>query len=1125
MLVKINELCNKNSPYYQLGVRWNGIETIEKHGILEIVDINSVKYVELEKLLKHIEWEKKFLKEHLIDLEVWEVLGSSANKDTLRTSGIKRLISMSEQGLIEMVELNYQLLSIRDNKYKNIKRFFRKASVEKFLYDYIKLNEAMNLMEKKDLGYTLKILVSKNIPIVKLSKKYDMTFAKRKDVEQLVRNGENKLSNEEVREKTIHTDLPEFLNKTQVKILLGLNKKLKLLLELGVMNVETKIINNKVYYNKSQLINFRQKQEAWEKTFLKGHLIDLEVWELFGSKSSRDTLRSNGISKLIELAEQGKFEYVQLNYPLIFNSEKKYENIKRFFRKESVEIFLNTHYKLNQAMEILGRKSSSEFLKFLKSKGIEIIKVTSKLDMMFVSKLDIHQLIENKNERISEEEKLKRDLENAKFLNRKQIMSYLNITTKRLNQMLDKGLIQVEKKISNNLTLYRKERVIKLKEQQEKLLKILQDKWYTRNEVLEKFNYDPDGYDIRKIKIPVLVASHDNYINKRIVYLKSSVKEIYENIKYNQHYYTDVGTIYDNVQHRLQMDNLTFPKSLCETEHLWDIYVKAKSKKWNPHNYDDKMQRINIIVTLTKELSSSLTKEIFNCSSKELNFLFFNKIVSLHLQKYLFSFLQAIHLSQKMQNKVTFKITQLNNPYDREQKRITKDLYSPKEYRGFFEYISIPKNVSLHKRKAIESIKMAVQANEEKKNINNVYDRYDSAWLFVILHLTNIWRTPDYTNFPRVSFKDTSIEPTIEWIENNKISKPDAERLLRRLQIKTYKFSKNNLDRYLFIPDKLLMAFAYAITLCEIRTRLLNDNDQSIINFMTSDNRFKNKPKDSFFKAFKSNVSFETLKMNRTLYSFTLTISKEENGPHELEILKQFRGHKNIETTNIYLLFTQEEINFLTSQLFSRNDHFGFIADTFTNILFGETTSLEEKTKLNNDLIDSFGDIFKLEALANFLLTSTNDEEILKEIILEMDSQEIQQKYEEILFMQLPSKQKDVQCLIGHVNCPYPGRNCLGGCHYSIPHFYAISELSRQLWNDFEFILNEFSTLKYKGDKERFLINFAGRLKLFKRAGLKYGEVVYEFLKLDKEKWRMLLSNLPEEWQQFVSYNKVLIKN
>lgn len=638
MLVKINELSNKNSPYFQLGVRRRGTEILEKHGVLDIVDINRVKYVELEKLLKHVEWEKNFIKEHLIDLDVWKLLGSNSKKDSLRSSGIKKLISLVDLGLIDMVELKYPLISIRDNKYKNIKRFFKKSSLECFLRDYIKLNDAKKLMGKSGFQYTLSIIREKGIPVIQLSEKYDMTFVNKEAVMQLIEDGQNKLTREEVKGQLNIVDLPEYISRNQAKLYLGFtNKKFEQIIKLGLLKVETIESNGKTLYKKSQLVDFKKIQEIWEREFIKDHLIDLEVWERLGSNLPKDTLRSGGIFKLIELADKGYIEFVNLKYPLIFINEKKYENIKRFFTKSSIVNFLCNYIKLEEVMEKLGKSNLIDTNKFLKVNEVEVVKIGFKLELAYVNKFDFECLIEKKSKKITSEEKLQQDLEESEYLNRKQVMAYLNLTNKRIKQFLDTGLLRVEKKVHNNLTLFSKSKVIKLKEQQVKLLSIINEKWYTRNEVLEKYNYDPDAHDVRKTKVPVLVASDVKFLNKRIIYLKSSVEENYKRLQYNQQYYMDVGTIYDNVRHRLQMENFTFPNHLRETEKLWGIYIKSKSSEWNPNTYDDRLQRINIFVNLTKDMITFLTKEIFNCSSKELNIAFFNKKIQLHYQKHLYT--------------------------------------------------------------------------------------------------------------------------------------------------------------------------------------------------------------------------------------------------------------------------------------------------------------------------------------------------------------------------------------------------------------------------------------------------------------------------------------------------------
>src|SRR5690625_4916578 len=132
-------------------------------------------------------------------------------------------------------------------------------------------------------------------------------------------------------------------------------------------------------------------------------------------------------------------------------------------------------------------------------------------------------------------------------------------------------------------------------------------------------------------------------------------------------------------------------------------------------------------------------------------------------------------------------------------------------------------------------------------------------------------------------------------MENNEISKEDAQILLRRLQIKTYKYSKTGKERHFFVSEGLLYAFANALTLCEIRTRLLNDNiGESVINFMSNSKRFsRSKAASNFFRHFKEQIPFQTLKMNRTLYSLVRIVSAKDGELHELELLKHFRGHSN----------------------------------------------------------------------------------------------------------------------------------------------------------------------------------------------------------------------------------------
>src|SRR5690625_497514 len=141
-LINVNDLWNKNKPYYNLGVRRGGLANLVKYDVVDIIEFSEKRFISLESLLKHIEWEKKFIRDHLIDLEVWNRFGSESQKDSLRSKGITRLIYLADKGLIDFIQLGYPLVSIRDKKYENILRFFKKESIDRFLNEYVKIGRA-----------------------------------------------------------------------------------------------------------------------------------------------------------------------------------------------------------------------------------------------------------------------------------------------------------------------------------------------------------------------------------------------------------------------------------------------------------------------------------------------------------------------------------------------------------------------------------------------------------------------------------------------------------------------------------------------------------------------------------------------------------------------------------------------------------------------------------------------------------------------------------------------------------------------------------------------------------------------------------------------------------------------
>src|SRR5690625_4733558 len=105
-LINVNDLWNKNKPYYNLGVRRGGLANLVKYDVVDSIELSEKRFSRLESVLKQIEWEKKFSRDHLIDLEVWSLFGSNSQKNSLRSKAITRLIYLAYKALIDFIQLD-----------------------------------------------------------------------------------------------------------------------------------------------------------------------------------------------------------------------------------------------------------------------------------------------------------------------------------------------------------------------------------------------------------------------------------------------------------------------------------------------------------------------------------------------------------------------------------------------------------------------------------------------------------------------------------------------------------------------------------------------------------------------------------------------------------------------------------------------------------------------------------------------------------------------------------------------------------------------------------------------------------------------------------------------------------
>ncbi|MCE9757063.1 hypothetical protein [Bacillus cereus] len=855
--------------------------------------------------------------------------------------------------------------------------------------------------------------------------------------------------------------------------------------------------------------NDLKKHAAWEKRFSKEYFTVKQLWNYLGIENLENKKLTNGYYKnLFLLAKEGIIHVKVLKYPLLTLEDKEYHYVRQYVKKSDIFKILNHYVPTNEFLRMasIGYKHANYIVnKF----NIEKIQFMKKKEFTFYKKEDIESFLKYRNKTVGE--KMRLNVADASMIIKEDICKILNLNSYNYKKFLEEGLLKIHKKVGRNI-FFVKEDVLSLKKRIAKMDNSLRSKYYTRNEIFKEYGINVDAIreDIKTIEVPILVRGISRYLFNKCLYLKQDIIKEYERRNEKLNLYLDRGSIYDNVLYRLEAEGVEFSVHCKETELLWLKFIRSKSTLYGGQNSASKASRVLEYFVATKILAQRLVeKEIFMCSSKELNLMFFNQNSGIHIKKPIYIFLKEFGKGNSYSiGKKSFKLNEINSPYKVESKKKSQvNVYTPEEYKGFFDYIS---DLAVHKDRAIHSVKEIIDKFVNGNSKNKYYDRYDSVWLYMLVHLNNAWRHWDCTEIPRINFEGTGIEGNIEWLQNNNISMEDAKKIIRKLQIKNLKHSKTGAERYFYCSEQLTLPVAYAAVLCEIRTRELNPLSDSLIDFRTKNRVLTSYPYKRFFCYFsKPNLKFSSLKMNRTFITFAFNIiNKYKDSAHEIEVLKFLRNHKSIETTNMYIYISQRDIDFLSSQIFTR-DYFGFIADGFADILFGTTQDITERTQQINVIYEKIGKDLRLEEIADILLYLSKQEHIVKDIIHGLDEESIYNMYNMSNLEMLYSKTSHVQCLLSREDCMYPNRETCIGCPFAIYNFYALSAITERILKHIVSLVKNKETSRYKGDNERDAILFIKDLKLFKEAEIKFGPCVYDFFNMSQEKFESILLKLP----------------
>lgn len=373
----------------------------------------------------------------------------------------------------------------------------------------------------------------------------------------------------------------------------------------------------------------------------------------------------------------------------------------------------------------------------------------------------------------------------------------------------------------------------------------------------------------------------------------------------------------------------------------------------------------------------------------------------------------------------------------------TRTIYHPETYQKYYAYVQ---DIETHTKKGLET------------------RTYANMWLFVIMHLTNVWRANDIIyQMPRISIENVGI-CDFQWFENNTINTTQAQIIANEVYLHFQnKLANKNLNILRFYLDPtLLLSFATAIVICEIHSRFppksIRIHREELLGTLISGKRgvylFSSglHTHKKFFGNNEDLKNFSSLAMNRStmVYFFHNTV-EGQNGDTDvaLELTKMVRSHTENNTTAIYVESSNEDgaINRVSINLFSRG-HFGWLYNYMINLITSSKfQSLEERTAQIINIKNEFSPL-QIEGWSEYLLNKhKKDTNTIIQISRLSEEQLINLIYN-IFKGKMPSKHREGQCFT-YPTCGTPYQKSCFGCSFFIPQefilFEAIDELKRRV--------------------------------------------------------------------------------
>lgn len=506
--------------------------------------------------------------------------------------------------------------------------------------------------------------------------------------------------------------------------------------------------------------------------------------------------------------------------------------------------------------------------------------------------------------------------------------------------------------------------------------------------------------------------------------------------KKEKNYYSK-ESMYQELKERIEAISIL---NLPKLKGFYLEYCKEKIGKTRSKGYRIKSM-VTEFIKIYEQLISKIPEDINYNTEQHVHKILLETESAYHLQREFNAFLKYAYMKLGIQPKKQFTVKQVT-------KRKEEKIYSPEIYNDINVYArDIEKHINRSIRSAI----------------------YVNMWIYVLLHLTDVWRNADLIE--KMPSLQTSILEKIQiythgWFKKNRLSLEQSQEVINYLYLKLKPEVTNKTRAHLtfLVEPSLVNALATAVIIAEIHRRR-NNKAKLLYTLMTSYGEAI-VPTKSHLEFFKDNPKlkiFRNLRMNHstmTYFYYQNIESDADNSDVVIDLNQHIRSHKQKKSTEIYISLMNKDgsINRICENLFRRG-HFGWLYNYMIITALGESNgiqTIEERTRTIEVLKEDVKPR-ELEEWAEFLEQNFRKRSSLIVRLSKLSKYDLSMLIGKIFRNEMPAKTFPGQC-IKYPNCPYKSRTSCFGCEYFIPQLYVLNEASKE----FQFIIKSMQETKFE---------------------------------------------------------------